>query len=481
MGTLTQALSIALSGLQATTSLITLASKNISNANTPGYTDKTATLADVNYGTQFGGVAVTSYNRASDIALNTDYNAATSAASYASTQNKYISQVQVALDSSASTPVLTQDVANFSSAWSTYSANPESSSAKQNLIAYGTTLTNDIHSAVGVVGTLKSQIQSDVSSSVTTINATLKDIADVNRQIQEAVSAGLQTVDLQDQVDNDVQKLSTFMNVSVQSRANGQVAVYTPSGQVLVDQQSTKSFTYNGASILDSNGTDVTSAFSGGSLQAATDFISTSASSLASSVPGVGTLGKFQAQMSKLVDAFTNSSGSTPSTFATSYGTAVTNSTAAGATQQGQTLASTFFTVVNDGTGKPDPTTFNVNSTLIAGTAGLPQTGTSAIADSFNSAATYTASGLSAPSVTYAGLTSTILANFQQDANTISTQSATASSQQTYYQQTLSNKTGVNTDTELANLVTYQNSYAASAHVMTTINQMMTTLMSIIQ
>jgi len=144
MSALTQALSIALSGLQTTTSLISLASKNIANASTPGYTEKSATLSDVDFGGQFGGVELASYSRATNQALTNDYHDATSAASFASTQNSYIQRVQTILDSTASTPQLVNDVANFSAAWSSYSSSPESTITQQSLISAGRTLATDL-------------------------------------------------------------------------------------------------------------------------------------------------------------------------------------------------------------------------------------------------------------------------------------------------------------------------------------------------
>ena len=211
-------------------------------------------------------------------------------------------------------------------------------------------------------------------------------------------------------------------------------------------------------------------------MQAATDFISTSTAAKNSITPGVGTLAKFQAQFSALVGAFTSTTN--PNGFASSYSAAVTASTATGATQAGQTLPTAFFTVTNDINGNPDPSTFAVTASLASGASSLPQTGLQAITNSFTGTANYTPAGLNATGVTYSGLATSILSYFQQTANTISTESATGTSQQNYYQQSLSNKTGVNTDTELANLVTYQNSYAASAHILTTVNQMLTTLMN---
>lgn len=480
MGSLTQALSIALSGLQTSSSLISLASNNISNAQTTGYTNKTASVTSVDYGQNFGGVNIASYSRSTNQALTTNYNQATSAASYASTQNQYITQMQTILDSTATNPTLSADVANFSSAWNQYSSAPESSIQQQNVISAAQTLAKDIQSTMTQTGSLTSQVQSDIGNNVTSLNSDLQQIASLNSSIQAAKTAGLQTVDLQDKLDNLVNQISSYMTVSVQARPNGQIALFTPSGQALVDGQTAQTFSWNGSAITDSYGTDATSALSGGSLQAATDFISTSASATSSTTPGVGTIAKFQAQMSKLVDAFTNSSGTTPSSFATAYSSAYSSSVATGAPQAGSSVAFPFFTVTNGANGQPDPSTLAVNSALTSSLAQLPQTNAQAIADSFNATSSYSTSGLSAPSVTYAGLTSAILSNFQQTANTINSQSTTATSQQTYYQQTLANSTGVNIDSELASLIAYQNSYAASAHVISTVNQMLTTLMSVV-
>ena len=478
---LTQALSIALSGLQTNQAQMAVASKNISNAQTPGYTAKTADLASVDYAASFGGVKVTGYERATNTALTINYNLATSSASYSSTQNTYMQQVQTILNSTSSNPTLSVDVANFASAWNQYAAQPESSIQSENVLSSAQTLVNDIHVTATQIGTLKSTVQGNITDSLTTLNSYIQQIADVNKSIQIASTSGQPVGDFQDQLDTLVNQVSTIVHVTTQQRQNSQIAVYTPDGQLLVDGQSAQIFSYSGGHITDTNGANVTTSMSGGSLQAALDFVDTSTSAAASATPGVGTIAKLQAQLSKLVDAFTNSSGGTPSPFATAFTAAVTASTAVGASQAGATVASAFFTVTNGGNGQPDPSTLAVTASLIANSSRLPQTSAQGIADSFNSVANYTSSGLSAQSVTYTGLTTAILSTFQQTANTIQAQSTTATSQQTYYKTTLNNSVGVNIDSELASLVQFQNSYAASAHIISTINQMLSTLMGMIQ
>jgi flagellar hook-associated protein 1 FlgK len=46
-------------------------------------------------------------------------------------------------------------------------------------------------------------------------------------------------------------------------------------------------------------------------------------------------------------------------------------------------------------------------------------------------------------------------------------------------QQKFKSTSGVNIDTEMANLISLQNNYAANAHLMSTVQSMMTTLMQV--
>jgi flagellar hook-associated protein 1 FlgK len=477
MSSLSQALSIALTGLQASTGQIGVTANNISNAQTPGYTSKTVGQASVDFQGQFGGVQLGTYSRATDSALIKNLNNATTTAAFTSTQDDYMKQVQTILGSNADTPELTSDIVAFQSAWEQFASNPESTIQQQNVINTAQTLCNEIKSVSSQMGKLEAQVRSDIGDQVTTLNQYLDQMAQINVQIQTAAASSLPTVDLQDKQDDLLNKISAFTNVTTQPRLNGQIAIYTPGGQLLIDGLQAQHFSWDGTAIHNSAGNDVTSVFTGGSMQAATDFINKTTAAASSSTPGVGVIAKFQAQMSKLVDAFTASSSGSQSDFADAYTAAVTASTATGATQAGSSVASSFFTVSNGANGQPDPSSLALNAGLVAGTANLPRTKSEGIAGSFNSAKNYSAAGLNAQSVTYAGLTSAILSSFQQTANVVSAQNDTATTQQEYYKQTLTNKTGVNIDTELSNLISFQNSYAASAHVLTTVNQMLTTLM----
>ncbi len=467
MSSLTQAFSIALTGMRTSTNLISLTANNVSNANTAGYTSKSATVSTVEYGAEFGGSTISAYNRSTDQALMLNLVEATTEGGYLSTQKSYMQQVQSILDSTSSNPNLSDQMSQFSAAWKQYASEPESNIQKQNVVTSGNNLAKTINTIATKVNQLTSQVSNDIATSVTDLNGLLQQIGDINRKIQSSTTSGQQTVNLQDNRDQLVYKVAQYMDITIQQRNNGQIALYTPGGKLLVDGGiGAETFTYNGTTILDSSGNDVKSALIGGSLEAQFSFIDTSAAAAASSVDGVGVIAKLNAQMSTLV------TGLTSGLFDTAYGGAVTASLAG--TQTGQTLDAHFFTA----SGSPqDPATFQVNANILDGTSGLPETNATNIADSLTNAASYAASGLSASNVTYEELTTTILSGFQQTANSIVTQSDTVTTQKSYFSETLANRTGVNIDTELANLISYQNSYAAAAHIISTINQMLASLM----
>ena len=473
---LSSALSIALSGLQSTSTALSVVSANVSNANTAGYTKKSVDFSTVTVGSSSGGVNIDNYQRLTDSALSGSYNTSTSNAGYLSTQYNYLTQVQSILDSTSTNPSLSSDLSTFQSDWNNLSASPESSIQQQTVINDGNSLAHQIQTINNQVSSLQKQVTSDIGTTLATLNSVLKSIQTLNTQIATALAANQSTGNLEDKRDTIINQISSMTSVTVMTRSSDQVALYTPSGTNLLDGTA-QVFSFDGTHITNSSGQNVNSGLIGGSLQAQLNFIDTSTAAASSSDYGTGVIAKIQDQLSTLVSAFTDPG----SAFVTAYGNAVTASTASGASQSSSVVASSFFTVsTNSSTGKADPGSFSVNSSLLDRSAEVPQTGVTAISDSFTSTASYTASGLSSSNVTYSQLATDILSNFQSAANSLKTSSTDAQTQQTYYQTALTNATGVNSDSELVMLTTLQNSYAAAAHVISTINSLYQTLANIL-
>jgi len=446
--TLSSALTVALAGLQTSSTLLQLTSSNISNAQTPGYTEKSAQVST----NAIGNPEISSYIRATNTVLQQSFNAATSSSSYLGTQNKYMKQVQTILNSTTNPPALSSAMSQFAAAWTQLQSSPEDPTVQQAVVQVGVNLAQQINNISDQTLKLQTQVQTDVQNTVTQLNNDLTTIANLNQQIFTANSENQPVGGLQDQLDQAVNQISSIANVQVFMRNNGQVAIYTSNGTALLDG-APLTFTYNGSTITDSSGSDVTNSLTGGSLQAELQFNATT--SPPSSLPGVNTIQKLQGQITDLINAFTNGSA-----FETAY-------------NPGGLAANDFFTNTSG---------LAVNSSLVSNPTNLSNLTSAEVnntANTFTTNYNFTdaTTGLALNSGTTTSLVNTILSGFQQAANTISTQSQSATQQQTYYQQTLSNATGVNVDSELVNLTNLQNSYAASAHVISTISQMFNDLM----
>lgn len=462
---LTGALNAALSGIKVSTTAVQVISSNVSNAQTTGYTDKSLSLSESVVGTSYGGVEISSYNRVSDSVLSATLNSATTTSSYYSTQDSFLTQIQNILDSSASPPALASAVSNFQSAWTAYSASSNSSADEANVISTGEQLATTINSIASQISSLKTNVESDLSTSVSTLNTDLQQVQTLNTQIQSAIASNQSPSDLEDQRDTLINNISALTNVQVMTRSDGTVALYTSNGTALLDGTA-QTFSVSNDQVVNALGANVSSALGGGTLQAQTDFLSTDTSNTGN---GVAVISKLTAQLQSFASQFTSTSSA--SSFASTYDSATTDS--------GE-LASSFFTYSTDGNGNIDLTSFAVNSALVNGTSTVKAAAATSVANSFTATNSYTSGGLTVTNQTYAGIANSILSYFQQAANSVAASSTTASAQQSYYQSALSKETGVNTDTELVNLTSWQNAYAASAHVISTIEAMFTTLENMI-
>lgn len=473
---LSGALTSAISGLQVSTTLLQLTSNNIANAQTAGYTKKDASLSTVQLGNFAGGVQVGTYTRATNTALSTSLNNATSSSSYLSTQNSYLKQIQTFLGSSSNPPPLAGAIANFQSAWTNFQSAPEDQAQQIAVVQAGQAIATQVQSIMSGVNQMGRQVRSDIGTSITSLNSDLQQISALNKQIAQQ-GPGVQTTgNLEDQRDQLINQVSQITNVVVMPRGQGQVALYTSDGVQLVDTEA-QVFSYNGTNITTASGGVVTNDLVGGSLQAQVQFIATASAANTSTNPGNQVLSKLTSQLSMLAYQFTDTSN--PNSFAAAYNAA---------TSSGNELTSGFFTVGTDlSTGLPDPSTFQVNPALINGTNSVKQASGTPVAASLTASFAYPPTspaglglGLASTTGTYTDMGTAVISYFQQAANTVSNQSATATQQQQYYQQSLSDATGVNVDTELVNLTTLQNSYAASAHVISTVSQMFQDLTNII-
>lgn len=273
---------IAFSGLSATQVQISVTSSNISNADTTGYTTKTANQSSSVTNGVGTGVTVTGITSTVDKLLLKSLIGATSELGAADTTNTYLTSLQKLYgstgtsDDSSTGTSLANTLASLESALSSLASTPSSASLQSNVVSALDDVASQLRETSSGIQKLRSNTDRDIDSSVDDVNKDLQQIADLNAEIKQVAASGQSTADLEDQRNTALQDLASRMNVSYFTASNGDLQVYTTSGQALVDSTAhtisyttsanvTSSTTFSAISV---NGVDITSQIKSGDIGA---------------------------------------------------------------------------------------------------------------------------------------------------------------------------------------------------------------------
>jgi flagellar hook-associated protein 1 FlgK len=226
-------LSVANSGLAAISKQFAVISQNVSNANSPNYTNEAAALQAINAGGLGLGVQSDAATLTVNTAVQTQVFTQGAAVAYAGTTAAALSnldQVMGAPDAGTDLPSL---LGNLQSQFTALDADPASPTQAQAVTGAAQTLTRQINTISGAIGTARQDAQNDLVSTVQTANTDLQQIATLNQQIVSLQSGGQSTADLQNQRAVAEQSLSSAIGASFVPQANGSVLAFTSSGVAL--------------------------------------------------------------------------------------------------------------------------------------------------------------------------------------------------------------------------------------------------------
>ena len=246
---ISQALSAALAGINATQQALQVVAGNVANADTPGYVDESVNQVEVTTADQSGAsVDVTGVNRDLNTLLQNQLWTETSGDSYADTAAQIYQQLQQIYGTPGSSTSFDAIFDNFTSALQALSSSPSSYSSQAAVISAAQNVTQNLNSMTATIQQLRSQAQQGIANGVQSANTALQQIAQINEQL-EAAAPDTSTATLEDQRDQDITQLSQLMNVQVVQNPNNQVSIFTGTGQQLVagPQASQLSFSDDGA------------------------------------------------------------------------------------------------------------------------------------------------------------------------------------------------------------------------------------------
>jgi len=471
------AISTARSGLIATQSAINVASRNIANASVDGYTRKiqvnTARVIDG----RAGSVKVEEVTRNVNEQLQRDVREQSSVVEKLTIIEDFLGRLELEFGRPEDNSSVSSKVTELKKAFQSLATNPDQSTAQNDVIRAAEELALSLNKLSDSVQELRAEADQRISNSVDIVNEALQNIDSLNGEIGARKTLGQSTADLEDQQDVWVQKLAEQMDIKTFDRPDGRIAILTGDSQFLLDQEAvTLTFTASnvvgpGSAVNDvllDNGFltpfAITSSFAGGTLSGLVEIRDTitplaqdQLDSLAFELAQQFDLLTVGANTANL-DLFTDAANAVPGASAGFSAVIQVRGTLVGAD-------------LRDGTGG----TFASSG---ASDSSLPL----AIIDMFDTKLAYVAvTGLNTTSATLEEFSAEFISYQANQAADYESQLNFQDQVRGLLEERLRDESGVNLDEELASLIQLESAFAASARVLSSVQQALDELLSVVR
>lgn len=444
---------------------MSVASNNLANVNNSSYATEnlvvdTATPLQTSIGQEGTGDVATGITEIRNALLDSQIQSQTSETGSLTAQQTNLQNAESYLDeqisstSSSATPDspngLTADLSSLFDSFQSLSTDPSDLSLRQTAIESAQTVAQQFNQVSSQLSTVNDDLNTSVQNDTASANQYLTTIAQLNGQIVQAQAAGGSADQLVDEREQDMESLANLVNFSTTADSNGAVDI-SIGGVTMVSGQTN---------------TDSLEAFDPGNGQLQ---VKAQNANQTLSITGGSIGGEITARDGALTDLRTD-----------------LDTVASQVISQVNSIYSTGYDL-NGNTGQDlftgtDASDIGVNSALLsdpsqfqaAGTAGATGDNTTVLA--LANLANQNISALGNQTISgYYNQTVTNLGNAISSVND-QLQSSTAIGQSLTSERV--SQSGVSLDTQMTNLIQYQKAYEASAEMITTINQMLETVVS---
>lgn len=248
MGSTFSGIELGKRSLQAHTQGLQTIGHNLSNASTEGYSRQrvrmSATdpiyMAQLNRAERPGqigqGVDVTMIERIKDTLLENRIVAQGDESGYWETRDQYLLMVEQIYNEPYDTSVRSL-MDNYWDSWQELSVHPEDMPARQAVLKRGESLIDGINGRYRRLKETRTMLNDDIAVSVGEVNSLLTDISRLNLQIEKSEAVGDNPNDLLDSRDLLVEKLSGYINITVDNRDPDEFLIHTQGMHLIQGKQ----------------------------------------------------------------------------------------------------------------------------------------------------------------------------------------------------------------------------------------------------
>jgi flagellar hook-associated protein 1 FlgK len=204
---------------------------NIANAMTPGYGVRALSLSS----SQIGGVNIDGVVRTVDPSLLADHRLAEAAFRNASDRTRFLNDFEDILGTPDEPDSLSARLAEFEKTLNAAASRPDAPERLQNVADAARDMTTLINQASDDVQQARTDADRNIALQVETLTTSLQNVKELNAQITRTLSTGGDPSALLDNRQALVSSISAIVPVRQVPRDNGQIALYSTGGAILLD------------------------------------------------------------------------------------------------------------------------------------------------------------------------------------------------------------------------------------------------------
>ncbi len=228
-------LSNALSGLTAASRKSEVISANVSNALTEGYGRRDLSLAARSLGGNGAGVQVRGVSRQVDETVLAERRLADASLGGSRTAAEFHRNMQKVLGLPDDPASVTGRITQLETALIEAASRPDSEARLQAVVDSADALAGKLGQASRQIQDLRQQADARIATQVQSLNDGLQRVATLNHQIRVQLGSGHDATALMDQRQQVIDTLSGIVPLRKAPRPNGEIALYTTGGAVLLD------------------------------------------------------------------------------------------------------------------------------------------------------------------------------------------------------------------------------------------------------
>ncbi|MFA7430435.1 MAG: flagellar hook-associated protein FlgK [Rhodospirillaceae bacterium] len=234
------ALNSAVSGLKVNQLGVDIASRNVANAGTAGYTRKTAPRENMLVGPNGAGVRPLPTTRDVNFHLQERLRTEQSRSARLDVISSSLDQVDKMFGSSDREGSISYAINDLAVTLGAMVDSPENAGVRAAALSKADTIARQLNHMSQTIQSLRSRAEQSMAAAVDEVNGALQGIEDLNRQIANRKIGGQSTADLEDRRDLHLKVVASNLDIRTIERSDGSIAVFTNGGQTLVADRASR-------------------------------------------------------------------------------------------------------------------------------------------------------------------------------------------------------------------------------------------------